>query len=250
MRRGLVGRQNVCFVPLHRIADRFQSFPLAEHKLNICNEMATDTGFGNLQMVEGALKECISGGDIEVERKGLDKTIAPCRARFIFSCNSMPTFVDRSDGIWRRMRAIRFPVTIPREDRDVHLADKIIAKELPAIMRWGLDGLADVLRHGRVFESDESLSLKNQHRDDCDKEKCFLMECCRLEANASISKERLFDNYRFWCEGDGYRFPLAKRKFLRRVEEIFPGIKTVQKSETNGSRERSFSGLLLAVNLL
>lgn len=71
----LIGRNNVCFIPLGMITQRFQGFPLVENKLNICNEMATDTGTGNLHLIEGMLKDCISGGDVEVERKGIDKTL-------------------------------------------------------------------------------------------------------------------------------------------------------------------------------
>lgn len=240
----LIGRNNVCFIPLKMLAERFQGFPLAENKLNICNEMSTDTGTGNLHLVEGMLKDCISGGDIEVERKGVDKYFAPCRARFIFACNSMPTFMDRSDGIWRRLRVIDFPVTVPAGERDVHLAEKIIAWELPGVLLWAMEGLVDVVRSGMVFESGRSVSLKEQHRFDCDKEKCFLHECCDLEPEAFVPKETLYAKYKFWCSNNGYRFPLSKNKYLRRIEEIHPDLQTTQELwEEDGSRRRGFKGL-------
>ena len=247
----LIGRKNVCFIPLNMLAQRFQSFPLVENKLNICNEMATDTGTGSLHMVEGMLKDCISGGDIEVERKGMDKTFAPCRARFIFSCNNMPTFVDKSDGIWRRLKVIEFPVTVPPEDRDVHLAEKIIANELPGVMLWALEGLQDVLKTGGVFESERSKQLKQQHRLDCDKEKSFLLECCHPNPEAAVAKDLLFRNYQTWCQKNGYRYPLSKNKFLARVQEIYPELKSNQRClyETT-TRYRCFDGLALIEDLL
>jgi len=241
--QNLVGRKNVCFIPLNMITERFQGFPLAENKLNICNEMATDTGMASLHLIEGMLKECISGGDIEVERKGVDKTFAPCRARFIFSCNSMPTFVDRSDGIWRRLRVIDFPVTVPAENRDVHLAKKVIASELPGVLLWALEGLIDLLRNGSVFESETSLKLKNQHRLDCDKEKSFLHECCCVGVGAFVPKEILYSKYTFWCQHNGYRFPLSKQRFLKRIEEIHPMLQTVQKAWEASERTRGYDGL-------
>ena len=80
--------------------------------------------------------------------------------------------------------------------------------------------------------------------------KTFLTECCRIKADAYVQKERLYNNYQRWCDQNGYRFPLAKKKFLRRVEEIFPDIETVQKVEGGGPRSRGYSGLMLTTSLL
>lgn len=247
----MIGRQNVSSVDLQMLDQRFQTFPLATSKLNICGEMPTDVGVSSLRNVEGILKNCISGGEIEVERKGLDKALAKCRARFVFATNSMPTFVDKSDGIWRRLRVIDFPVTIPADERDVHLADRIIQDELSGVLHWAIVGLVDILQNGAVYESEHSKQLKAKHKLDSDKERQFLSECCEPRGEAFVSKGDLYGNYAEWCRRNGYRLPLSKNKFLARVQEIYPELRTNQRSyDETKKRVRCFDGLALIEDLL
>ncbi len=177
--------------------------------------------------------------------KNLDKQIENCRARFIFATNSMPTFVDKSDGIWRRMRVIEFPVTIPREERDVHLADTIIASELPGIVQWALEGLVEIVRDNDVYESPMSTARKAEHRLNCDREKSFLLEACKVEEDVFEPKDMLDATYTQWCRYNGRANPLSKVNFLKRVKEIYPHVEDCQRTFPPGSgrRVRCFSGI-------
>ena len=246
----LVGRQNVSSVDLHQLDKRFQTFPLAISKLNICGEMPTDVGTTSLHKVEGILKHCITGGDIEVERKGLDKTLAKCRARFVFATNSMPTFVDKSDGIWRRLRVIDFPVTIPVEERDVHLADKIIRDELTGVFHWAMQGLVDIIQNGSVFESKQSQRTKDEHRKGCDKECMFIEEECVVtnDDDAYVPKEMLYTHYKFWCDRGGYKYPMSKVSFLKRLKDLHPDLTESQRTFGDGNRVRCLVGICLEVD--
>lgn len=219
----LVGRQNVSQVALESLAPgtRFQSFPLVTAKANISGELRTDTGGATLAAIEGQFKHAVSGGTIEVERKGVDKTFERCRARFVMSANSLPTFVDRSEAIWRRLRVIPFEVEIPDDEKDIHLARKIIEHEMPEIARMALDGLAEIIMQGRFPDCKRGAEMKQAHRATCDHEREFLMENFEQGGRDDrIGAAMLYEEYKAWMKGNGY-WPQGAARFKARVEDVF-----------------------------
>jgi putative DNA primase/helicase len=239
---GLVGKGLVSCVSLDGLIARFQSFPLATSKINICGELPTDTGRGQFHAIEGALKDCVSGGLIEVEKKGQDKYTAPCRARFLMSTNSLPTFFDKSDGIWRRLRIIPFHQQIEDAEKDVCLAEKIVATELPGIAAWALKGLAQILRDGVFAECERGQEMKNRHRQDCDHEMQFLTEYYEKGKDYDrMNAKVLHNHYREWMDSNGYK-SLGASKFYARVEQVFPGL-TLKTVRINGDPTKGFDML-------
>jgi putative DNA primase/helicase len=53
--------------------------------------------------------------------------------------NELPHVTGSDDAIWRRIRVISFPVTIPESQRDPNLAANLAA-EAPGILNWALEG--------------------------------------------------------------------------------------------------------------
>ena len=225
----LVGKQNVSHVALHNLVERFETWPLTETKVNICGDMATNTGKG-LAEQEGVFKDYVSGGMVEYQKKGKDKFNAKCRSRFVFAGNSLPTFVDRSDAIWERLRVIHFPVQIQASKRDPNLADKIIQKEMSGIFNWAVNGLNRVIKQGRVTASKEGLEIKAEHRLECDHEQMFLKEFGIRKGNMNdyIPKVQLYGWYTKWMLDCNYR-PKANGRFYSRVEALIPGLHKAQK---------------------
>ena len=220
--KAMVGAHNVSFVPLPALIENFGAWPVAESKVNICGELPTDTGRGSLYAIEGEFKNCVSGGEIEYQKKNRDKYPAKCRARFLMATNSLPTFVDKSDGIWRRLRIIPFAEKIGDEEKDVNLADKIIQDEMPGVLAWALDGLANVIRQGGVSESDGGKRAKDEHRSGCDHERQFLDENYdRGGTDDRIKSQDIYNHYKEWMGANGYR-ALGVGKFKTRVVEIMP----------------------------
>jgi P4 family phage/plasmid primase-like protien len=242
----LVGFRNCASVPLEALAPgtRFQSFPLITAKVNICGELATDTSGTHLAKIEGQFKHCVSGGVIEYERKGIDKEQGRCRARFIMSANSLPTFVDTSDAIWRRLRIIPFPVQIPEDERNADLAEQIIADEMPAICEWALEGLADVIATGFVPDCAKGMEIKAAHRSGCDHERSFLTECGYVAGDSSnwVQKNSVYNDYKDWMSNNGYR-PKGMGKFAGRVEQILPSVHE-KRMRTETGQHRVFAGLV------
>lgn len=63
------------------------------------------------------------------------------------SSNYRPHVHGTDEGIWRRIRLIEWPVSIPKPDQDPELGTKLEA-ESPGILRWALDGLEQWLDIG------------------------------------------------------------------------------------------------------
>lgn len=225
----LVGKHNVSYVGLHNLAERFETWPLAESKVNIHGDMRTDIGVGTYTHIEGVFKDFVSGGALEYQKKGQDKFSAACRARFVFAGNSLPTFVDRSDAIWERLRVVFFPHQIPAHKRDPNLAYKIIDKELSGVFNWAMEGLARIIKDGRVMDSEEGKRVKEEHKFSCDREAVFLRESGYVKGSPedSVSQRDMYDSYKKWMSKNGYKW-LGAEKFYSRVENILPGAKVVQ----------------------
>ena len=220
--KAMVGSHNVSFVTLPALIESFGAWPVAESKVNICGELPTDTGRGSLYAIEGEFKNCVSGGEIEYQKKNKDKYPAKCRARFVMATNSLPTFVDKSDGIWRRLRIVPFGEQITDEEKDVNLAEKIIRDEMPGVLAWALDGLAKVIKQGGVSESDSGKRVKDEHRVGCDHERQFMSEnYVRGGSDDRIKSTALYEHYKEWMQANGYR-PLGAGKFKARVVDICP----------------------------
>jgi len=226
----LVGKRNASHVGLHDLMERFETWPLTESKINIYGDMRTDISRGAFAHVEGVFKDLISGGNVEYQKKGRDKFDAPCRSRFVFAGNSLPTFIDRSDAIWERLRVIHFPVQIPKSERDPNLADRIIKEEMPGVFNWAVKGLSKIINSNRVKESKEGLRVKAEHRLECDREGTFLHEIGYKKggANDYVIQKKVYEHYRSWMHENGFN-PCGSAKFYQRFESLLPGVKRTTK---------------------
>jgi len=86
----------------------------------------------------------VTGDPIKAERKGKPLFHFRPTAKHIFSANQLPNAEEDNGAFYRRILLVPFPTTIPREQRDKSLGDKL-QSELPGILNWALDGLFRLL---------------------------------------------------------------------------------------------------------
>lgn len=117
--------------------------------LNIASDVRTDA-----QLTAG-LKPLVSAEEVEGWElyKGRVTVKAP---PLVFSMNHVPVSTDMSEGMRRRMLPVVFGVTIPEEERDPMLADKIIRWDLPAVFNWLCMGAKRIKRRRRFTEPEQS----------------------------------------------------------------------------------------------
>jgi len=241
----VLGDANVCHLPFSKFTEKHSIGLLTEHLVNIIGEgdteLPNDVGLGK---IEGILKDVSDGGLLPVE----PKYCAPYKARAIARCiaatNGLPTFYDKSQALWDRMRIIEFKNVIRGTGKEVpNLRAEIVASELPGIFNWALLGLAKLRKLTRFPETAAGIRLKSDHRARCDHEREFLTDYFVEDSAAGpISSQEMFREYRGWMADKGYR-PLGDGRFAESVLRVFQKAAKAKPRGIDGKQYHAWTGL-------
>ena len=151
----------------------------------------------------GKINSIISGEPIKVERKYENAVDIIPRAKIAWAMNELPRVGDAGDGIFRRVKVIRF------ERRDLNDQDpevkEAIKTEGPGILNWALLGLQRLRARGKfmipqsVTDATEEFKLTN------DIPAMFIDEMCDIGPNSKIQSSHLYTAYANWCQANGHR---------------------------------------------
>jgi len=128
--------------------------------------------------------------------------------------NELP-HADAEDGaFWARCQTIPFPVTIPEDERDPHLPDRLAA-EAPGILQWAVQGCLAWQAEGlKPPPAVRAAGAEYREREDVVGQ--FLGECTVRDPHGVLSAADLYAGYREWCELAGLR-PVPKPVLGRRL---------------------------------
>ena len=128
--------------------------------------------------------------------------------------NHRPSLSGVDEAMRRRLHLIPFGVTIPANERDPQLSEKL-RSEWPAILRWMIDGclswqLAGLQPPARVqaataeyLEAEDALTQ-------------WLSDCCELRAEAWEPSGSLFAAWKQWAERAG-EFAGSQKRFTQQL---------------------------------
>jgi putative DNA primase/helicase len=138
--------------------------------------------------------------------------------KIVVSGNHKPIITGTDDGIWRRIRFVPWLVTIPVEERDRDLKQKL-AKELPGILAWAVRGCLEWQRVGLADPQTVTKATSDfRAASDALTEFFELIEFGPDVPAFRVSKARLRKTYEAWCEAEGH-IPLGARRFTERVRQ-------------------------------
>ena len=221
----LLGQSNISTVPLELFSASHNLTETLGKLANITSEV------GEIDKVaEGVLKQFVGGDYIHFNPKYKSPFSAQPTAKLIIATNVRPPFRDRTQGLWRRLLLIPFPVTIPMEKQDPMLVDQL-AEELSGILNWALDGIRSLRQRGQFEEPVVCLKAKNEFQHETNPVRVFLDEQCQVDPSGTIPITNLYDTYKMFCDGNGYR-PLNEAHFGREVRLVFPHIKRTRITKT------------------
>jgi len=179
--------------PQQMTSERFAGAELFEKWANIRNDIPKATVENT-----GAFKEIVAGDPMKAEEKYQDPFRFEPTAKHLFAANQLPETEVDDEAFYRRILLVPFPETIPVDDRDKHLDDKL-QQELPGVLNWAIQGLQRLREQGG-FTADRSPG----HTADTwqkwgDSVSRFASNAVTETTDNAIPKEKLYAAYLEYC---------------------------------------------------
>lgn len=150
--------------------------------------------------------------------------------KIFMATNNKPKIRGADNGIWRRIKMIPFDVTIPPEQRNKNLTEKLIA-ENAGILNWLIQGYAMWKKEG-LGDADAVSKANEEYRMDMDAVGTFVNDCLEIDGSLSwrLHTKILYETYIKWCNKNNERVMSQKWLGLRMSEKGF------KRLSTNGQR--------------
>ena len=136
--------------------------------------------------------------------------------KIFLGTNHKPVIKGTDYAIWRRIKLVPFEVTIPEQESDGNLLDKL-QDELSAILTWAVQGCMEWQNSGLGIPQ-EVFAATDEYKNEMDIISDFINECCIESPNSRVLFKDLYQVYKNWCDENG-EYPLKKNAFSRRIGE-------------------------------
>lgn len=234
--RSLLGSGAVAsLTPQQMTAERFAGAQLYGAMANIRNDIPVETVDN-----AGQFKEIAAGDELKAEEKFKDPFKFEPHAKHLFAANQLPEIDTDDQAFYRRILLCAFPETVPRDERDRRLDDKL-QSELPGILNWALEGLQRLLTQNK-FTADR---IPGQTQDTWEKWANSISRFAKIgleDADGDcVPKSDAYSAYVNYCETES--IPLeTQHKFTRKLKS--QGIKDGRK-RVKGKQKRVFLNVRL-----
>jgi putative DNA primase/helicase len=149
------------------------------------------------RLAESLVKQLTGGDPILVKKLYHDPFEIVPQFLPILATNHKPQILGTDHAIWRRVRLVPFTVTIPDDEQDKALSDKLRA-EYAGILRWLVVGCVAWQCDG-LKPPQPVVDANREYRSEQDVLYEYLSERCRFVATGRVSKAELGRDYEQWC---------------------------------------------------
>lgn len=166
-----------------------------------------------------------------------------------FGVNHKPVITGTDLGIWRRIQMIPFTVTIPQEERDDLLNEKL-QTEWPGILAWAIRGCLAWQKDG--LQIPESVrSATNEYRTEMDSFSQWLSECCEQQPQVSARSSDLYASYQNFTNDKittqtAFGRRLRKQGFIKEKNPmsyvVWRGVKLLDTGASGQHQEHRYGG--------
>lgn len=210
--RAVIGSDAYSTVSMSKLDKEFSIVNLDGKLANIVEETPND------EINAEVFKTLVAGGEIQAAHKGFDEYTFRCAARFVFACNDLPVFRDRTIGLEDRLVFMPFDRYFEEHERDPQMLDKLLT-ELPGILNWALEGVETIIRHPVIPDYDVLRKSKEHYRIETNPVYSWFMdnvEVCRSGDQISIAD--VYSRYVQDTKADGNR-SFSKDKFMKQFRK-------------------------------
>ena len=213
----IIGEDNFTALPFSELDKRFGTSVLY-HKRVAIDDDCSYTSFSNVSV----FKSITGGGEIKNEEKGKQSYSYVYNGLYIVLSNSLPLFSgDKGQHVYDRIIPIRTGDSVPKEQQDSHLLDKLLA-EREAIINHALNIFRSCTIETNKMKfvlSQESLNLRRQYEIENDVTYQFLEEC--IDKSKTNSHETttadLFKAFCYWLDDNAIRNKPTKKQFVTSI---------------------------------
>lgn len=121
--------------------------------------------------------------------------------KLVISGNHRPNLRNVDEAIRRRLHLIPFAVTIPAEERDTELSEKL-KEEWPGIFRWAIEGCLEWQRI-KLAPPDCVRTATEEYLDAENTIEHWISERCEVGSQHVDSAGNLFQSFGRWCQQEG-----------------------------------------------
>lgn len=132
------------------------------------------------------------------------------------STNHKPKIRGVDNGIWRRVHLIPFAVTIPEDEQDPALPEKL-KSERSGILTWLIEGARRYYAEG-IAKPDAVKKATDEYRSEMDLIGGFLDDCAVTVPDGIVSARALYNAFRGYCDDNGVP-PMSVTTFGRKMGE-------------------------------
>lgn len=208
--KALLGKENVSFYTLKNLNEEHNRADIVDKLLNYGSEI-------NASIETDTFKMLVSGESVQARLKYQNSVMIDDYARLAFNCNELPKDVEHTEAYFRRYLIIPFNVTIPEEERDPQLAQRIMDTELSGVFNWVLRGLVSLLANNGFTQSEVVRNMINEYKLDSDSVYQFLTDSgYEKSVEPIMTLKTSFDEYSRYCAESGYHRVLIK-KYAKRL---------------------------------
>ena len=208
---------------------------LAGARLAITDETNDNETF-NAQMLKSI------SGDEEITGRFLrgNPITFKSTAKIVMYGNDKPYGNINDEGFWRRFRFIHFGYVVPESERKTDLLDNL-KKELPGILNWALEGLADWHKNG-LHTPQKVKDEVMEYKKDLDSVSEFLEDNIKAVPGQKLTSKQLFEYYQQWCETN-LKPAESNQAFSKRIAWYFDTHMKGQVSPYRSNKDRGYQGI-------
>jgi putative DNA primase/helicase len=151
--------------------------------------------------------------------------------------NYMPGLRGVNEAIRRRFNLIPFTVTIPENERDEELPEKL-KSEWPGILQWMINGCSSWIGLG-LNAPDAVRQATDDYLAAEDTFEQWIEEKCALDPSYFATTAELFTSWKAWTEAAG-EFTGSQKRLSQKLEA-----RGFRRDRRGGARDRGFYGIAL-----
>ncbi len=166
------------------------------------------------RLAEGLVNQ-LTGGDVVTARFLYQESFEFIpQFKLWLAANNRPKVSGTDGAIWRRLLQIPFNEVIPEKERNPELKNILCDTEItgPAVLAWLVEGCLEWQKEG-LNPPEAVKQTTEEYRSEMDPLADFIADKCVVVPHAQVSNPEIWEAYKTWCEENGERWPLGRKRF-------------------------------------